>query len=627
MKNKYSMLMLLALVVSGCRSTNTSSTSQNNSINNLTSSSEVSSSSSNASTSSSSSIDKTGWIEENNENYAINNPKKWIYEVDSSKVNVTNAMYFEDDKMLYFDFYGNGNYNDTSLYYHDTYVFVGETYTTTFSITSNVAGKITVNGSEFDIKVGTSEIVVERELLEGNATVSIQFGAKGSSLISDNVCIEIGDLNISKITNVKARLEHAIELNNYTITLKEDNDSFNGSGYYGEFKFFEKAVHYSYGNIYDGDSSKTNFGYFENETGIFGFSLKNDSIEVNSSYYTDNNNEIIKGLYSTSEKIHNTDFTGDKKGRLCEGLPSLHKLDLSQFDYDLRIGESAALEDDDSLRYLSYMLGYDFCTLYYSGIVDGKVSLNSNDDLEISFTNAYKYNQVTFVISNIGATINEAIENFITSDSFYPSSDASEKEVDPALISMSQDIENGNYTVTKQDGTKFYMNDKYSYMETKDSETGTITVTGYIKTSTGLYAYSIDNNEVVVYEDENYLEYYPNITVAGLDGLNSGNAQYFKENTLADYTYNESESRYEFVPSASEYSYISFTNKWFNDMALSCDLITLKRVGSNIVIGLNVVDDDASGNAMEPTYKTLEVSNIGSTTVTVLDEYLASLEA
>ena len=260
MKNKYSLLMLLALVVAGCKSTNTSSTSQNSSTNNLTSSSEVSSSSS----SSSSNIDKTGWIEENNEAYSISNPKKWYYEVDSSKVNVTNAMYFEDDEMLYFDFNGNGNFNDANLYYHDTYVFVGETYTTTFSITSNVAGKITVNGSEFDVKVGTSEISIERELLEGNATVSIQFGAKDNFLISDNVCFEISNLNISKITNVKARLEHAIELNNYTITLKEDNDSFTGTGWYGEFKFFEKAAFYSYGNIYDGDSSKTNSGYFEN---------------------------------------------------------------------------------------------------------------------------------------------------------------------------------------------------------------------------------------------------------------------------------------------------------------------------------------------------------------------------
>ena len=210
MKNKYTLLMLMALVVSGCRSTPTSSTNNDNSsTNNQTSSSEVSSSevsSSQNTSSSSSTIDKTGWIEENDESYAVSNPMKWFYKVDSSKVNVTNAMYFEDDKMLYFDFNGTGNYNDANLYYHDTYVFVGETYTTTFSITSNVAGKITVNDKEFEVKVGTSEISVERELTEGSATVSIQFGAKDSTLVSNEVCVEIGDLNISKITNVKSRL-------------------------------------------------------------------------------------------------------------------------------------------------------------------------------------------------------------------------------------------------------------------------------------------------------------------------------------------------------------------------------------------------------------------------------------
>ena len=87
-----------------------------------------------------------------------------------------------------------------------------------------------------------------------------------------------------------------------------------------------------------------------------------------------------------------TTYEGDKKGRKCEGIPSLHKLDLTQFDFDLIIGESASIQTGESLRYLSYMLGYDFCTFYYSGISGGKVMLNSNDDIEITFANTYKYN-------------------------------------------------------------------------------------------------------------------------------------------------------------------------------------------------------------------------------------------
>ena len=111
MKNKYSLLMLLALAVSGCGSTTTSSTNNSNSsINNQTSSSEISSSKVSSSSTSSSSIssstsssstgiDKTGWIEENDEAHAINNPKKWFYNFDEASISVTNAMYFDDDML------------------------------------------------------------------------------------------------------------------------------------------------------------------------------------------------------------------------------------------------------------------------------------------------------------------------------------------------------------------------------------------------------------------------------------------------------------------------------------------------------------------------------------------------
>ena len=62
-------------------------------------------------------------------------------------------------------------------------------------------------------------------------------------------------------------------------------------------------------------------------------------------------------------------------------------------------------------------------------------------------------------------------------------------------------------------------------------------------------------------------------------------------------------------------------------MALACDLVKLSRVDSKIIVGANITNADEAGNRKDPEYKTLEVSNIGSTSVTVLEEYLASLEA
>ena len=624
MKTKYSLIMLLALVVSGCRSTPSSSTNNSNSsINNQTSSSEVSSSEVSSSqisssTSSSSSIDKTGWIEENDEAYAINNPLKWFYNVDSSKVNVTYAMYFEDDKMLYFDFNGTGNYDDANLFYHDTYVYVGETYTTSFTITSSVEGKINVNGKEVDVKVGTTEVSVERELTEGNATVSIQFGTSSNGLISNELNIEIANLSITKITNVKARLEHAINLNNYTIKLKEDSNTFSGSGYFGEAKFFEEAVLYTYGNIFD--NTNLSQGYAENDTGIFKFNINDlDNISAGSDYIKGTNEEVVKGLYSTNEKFHLTEFLGDNNGNVCEGIPSLHKLDLSQFDMDIIKGETLTITDGSSLRYLSYMIDDFFAQNYYSGISGAKVTLTEDDTLEITFANKKKSSKVTFIISNIGSTTNELVEEFVNGDSFFPEAVIDELPADPVVENMLTKINDGNYTVTKPDGTKFYMNSEYSYMETKNNETNEIEVSGYLKAGPSMFAYKIQNDEIIVDTSLDYAGLFLGLTsISGLDGLNSSNVQFFLLKNANKYSFNSEKDFYEYK-NKNDVSYSLFARKWLNEEVNGYNYVSLKENNENIIIGIELIYEDNSS-----VYKTLEVSNIGSTNVKKLDDYLAS---
>ena len=632
MKNKYSLLMLLALVVSGCGSTTTSSTNNSNSsINNQTSSSEISSSKVSSSSTSSSSIssstsssstgiDKTGWIEENDEAYAINNPKKWFYNFDEASISVTNAMYFDDDKVLYFDFNGEGSFDSVNLYYHDTYVLVGESYTTKFSYTSNVAGKITVNGVEKEVRIGTQEISVDSELKEGNAVIDIQFGTNSTGLISNNVAIEIGDVYLTKVTNVKARLEHAIELNNYTITLKEDTDSFNGNGYYGEAKFFEKACVYTYGNSYD--STSGNKGYAENETGIFGFKLDAEgNVNANTYYEIDSNDNTLKGLYSTNEKIHLKEYEGDKNGDVCEGIPSLHKLDLAQFDFDILIGESITVKNASSLRYLAYMIDDYFCTFYYSGISAAKVTLNADDNLEISFNNTYKSSKATFVISNIGTTSNDKIEEFIGSENFAPKEEVEEAPIDPNVESIVNKIALGNYTILKEDGTKFYMNSKYSYLEKKNSETNEIEVSGYLVCGPSIFRYEIKDGSIIVDSSLDYAGLFlGQIAVNGLDGLNSGNVQFFLMNKANKYTFNEEKSWYEYKDT-SDASYVSFASKWFDLSPVGFNYVSIKEANNEITIGMEMKFDDN-----ETVYKSIQVTNIGNTSVTMLDEYLASLE-
>lgn len=632
MKNKYSLLMLLALVVSGCGSTTTSSTNNSNSsINNQTSSSEISSSKVSSSSTSSSSIssstsssstgiDKTGWIEENDEAHAINNPKKWFYNFDEASISVTNAMYFDDDKVLYFDFNGEGSFDSVNLYYHDTYVLVGESYTTKFSYTSNVAGKITVNGVEKEVRIGTQEISVDSELKEGNAVIDIQFGTSSTGLISNNVAIEIGDIYLTKVTNVKARLEHAIELNNYTITLKEDTDSFNGNGYYGEAKFFENACVYTYGNSYD--STSGNKGYAENETGIFGFKLDAEgNVNANTYYEIDSNDNTLKGLYSTNEKIHLKEYEGDKNGDVCEGIPSLHKLDLAQFDFDILIGESITVKNASSLRYLAYMIDDYFCTFYYSGISAAKVTLNADDNLEISFNNTYKSSKATFVISNIGTTSNDKIEEFIGSENFAPKEDVEEAPIDPNVESIVNKIALGNYTILKEDGTKFYMNSKYSYLEKKNSETNEIEVSGYLVCGPSIFRYEIKDGSIIVDSSLDYAGLFlGQIAVNGLDGLNSGNVQFFLMNKANKYTFNEEKSWYEYKDT-SDASYVSFASKWFDLSPVGFNYVSIKEANNEITIGMEMKFDDN-----ETVYKSIQVTNIGNTSVTMLDEYLASLE-
>ena len=286
---------------------------------------------------------------------------------------------------------------------------------------------------------------------------------------------------------------------------------------------------------------------------------------------------------------------------------------------DIIKGETLTITDGSSLRYLSYMIDDFFAQNYYSGISGAKVTLTEDDTLEITFANKKKLSKVTFIISNIGSTTNELVEEFVNGDSFFPEAVIDELPADPVVENMLTKINEGNYTITKPDGTKFYMNSEYSYMETKNSETNEIEVSGYLKAGPSMFAYKIQNDEIIVDTSLDYAGLFLGLTsISGLDGLNSSNVQFFLLKNANKYSFNSEKDFYEYT-NKNDVSYSLFARKWLNEEVNGYNYVSLKENNENIIIGIELIYEDNNS-----VYKTLEVSNIGSTNVKKLDDYLAS---
>lgn len=605
---KNNILLLLSLVsLVGCgsnTSTSSLSSSKDNSTSSLTisnSSSILNSSSSTSSSivSSSSTIDMTDWISSGSELDAINNPNNWFY-----NSNVTPSLAMEYEKELYFNYDNTTvptSWDSVALFYHDSSLRVGKGYKLEFSITSSKAGAITVCGQKIEVRDGTIDVSIESTLEENKPAISIQFGNEDEPL-NGAVSIVIGSVKISKKANALDIINEAIEAKNYTISMSEAGGM---NGYYVTSKFFENAAHFSWGNAIDNTSGQ--HGFFENSEGIFNFSIKGEEIKPGSNYLVDpETNENIKGLYTS-----NYGFTFEG----LEGLPSLNKLDLSNFDYDLETGKKIRIKDGSSAKAFSFMLDEFYSSYYYGEVAVTELTLLEGGALEIAIrTRMGDYSK--FVLSNIGTTEDSIIQDFINSDSFAPSiNDDDSQEVDPIVQAMLDDIGLGNYTVNKADGTNFYINDRYSYSVDSDGNAN-----GYIKLNNGIFRYFVEEGKVVLGED-NYQESWNINNIYELDGLNSGNVEYFKDATK--YRLNNTEGYYEMVPTGN--SYYSFSSKWFDKSSTSCDLITLERGLENITIGAKMSFANEAGEILNPEMKYLVVYNIGKTTVEFMENYLNSI--
>ena len=397
------------------------------------------------------------------------------------------------------------NDKDLNIYYKNQWAYddLGMIYLLKYTITLDSKG---VELDEYTLVVIVGE-EVELPMLEKEGYIFLGWYLDGELYDSKNykatedIVLE-ARFEINGLLNLKSYLENIIELNNYTITL-EENES---NGYYGRFEFYNNVIYYTYGNIYD--STENNIGYAENENGIFSFTVNSDNEIVFNDYLKDSNLNVIKDLYNTNEKIHQTSFEGDSKGNVCEGVPSLRKLDLSCFDYDLIVGETIKISNPSSLRYLSYMLDETFCSVFYSGISNANVTLINNDCLEITFDNKFKINEVKFIVSNIGSTNNESIINiinrkFLNTYTITYDTQGGELEDCTQVISYGEDI---NLYLPNKKGYKFlgwyYNNGLFEYEKYLFTEDITLTALWEID------EFTIDDTLIVNGTKEEGKEYY-----------------------------------------------------------------------------------------------------------------------
>lgn len=112
---------------------------------------------------------------------------------------ISNATYNKGTLQFSVDSTG-GNWYSQQIFYRDSAVAAGETYTLSMTLTSPGAGSITVGGKVFNLTQGANNIVVENLVQGGGAdaaTISIQFGVNGTGTAGIVGTVTITNINIA----------------------------------------------------------------------------------------------------------------------------------------------------------------------------------------------------------------------------------------------------------------------------------------------------------------------------------------------------------------------------------------------------------------------------------------------
>ena len=127
------------------------------------------------------------------ESGAAANPGKWTYWTEFS--GITYAKY-ENGKISFDVSVEGGNWYSNQLFYKNSALQAGKTYTLTMDMTSTVAGQITINGQVVNLTEGLNKISLT--VRDGNVSISMQMGTMDSTGATAST-IAIGEFTIENI--------------------------------------------------------------------------------------------------------------------------------------------------------------------------------------------------------------------------------------------------------------------------------------------------------------------------------------------------------------------------------------------------------------------------------------------
>ena len=124
---------------------------------------------------------------------AAANPGKWTYWTEFSGITVAR---YENGKIIFNVEVEGGNWYSNQLFYKNSALQAGKTYTLTMKMTSTVAGQITINGQIVNLVEGVNEIKIIGA--EGNVSISMQMGTMDSTGATAST-IAAGEFTIENI--------------------------------------------------------------------------------------------------------------------------------------------------------------------------------------------------------------------------------------------------------------------------------------------------------------------------------------------------------------------------------------------------------------------------------------------
>lgn len=292
-------------------------------------------------------------------------------------------------------------------------------------------------------------------------------------------------------------IETCITTPNYTLTLVDGDGTLT--------RKYTPAAYYA-----TAPNDMDTIGYAKDEKGIFSFKYENNQIVPTSQYLKNSEEEVLKDLYTA--KVY--DSFEDAELNI---IYSFALLELSNFadladnyttnGYTLSI--SSVL---DLLPYLSQQQ-------YQSAQV--KVALNAQNNLEFKFNVSIGFSSTvyTLVVSDIGTTMIDLIEDYLESGSGALTDDSSSQTSDLKEQVRKLFASNNYAYMCEQTGLMGVMNEKFSAVCLQDMAMGYVDVTESINDyPEGLHSFMYNSDEGLIIDQNVDTENFQLVETYGFSG-------------------------------------------------------------------------------------------------------------